>query len=370
MVKLHALALIPALVVAALWRPAPDADVLSLPRRLASQRTAAIAVAGVWLVVALLMNAARFPFSLTNGQLALGAIAVVATAAGAALAYFGPLRFYGLLVASFAAGMLLPVTIDVPDGLRAFVYLTRNLTGRNVQEGVEPFSTPISQLDAIVGTPVVLVFLLALAAAVLGIVRRDPLPVVWTVGMLSLGLMAYARPPNVHYFAPSFVLATFALLWLLQREPRAAMPLLAWPVVLYVMWPAWRDREAPAKEQERFAAVVAPAKRYVEARLKPGEVALVPSYWPFADARYFELVQIYVDHTPNYPYRYLPTTAAVRPFAQVRGLRPRYFIGPQAATPGHQDLQLGELGAYSISKAPGGDIVADIQSGPGVTGPW
>jgi hypothetical protein len=266
--------------------------------------------------------------------------------------------------------MLLPVTIDVPDGLRAFVYLTRNLTGKNVQEGVEPFSTPLSQLDAIVGTPVVIVLLVALVAAALGIVRRDPLPVVWTVGALSMGAMAYARPPNVHYFAPSFVLASFALLWLLRREPRVALPLLAWPVVLYVMWPGWHDREAPAAEQARFAALVEPAKRYVDAQLKPGEVALVPSYWPFADSRYFELVQIYVDHTPAYPYRFLPTTAAVRPYAKLRELRPRFFVGPQAAAPGIQQLRLGDLGVYTIQKAAGADLVGEITHGPGVTESW
>jgi dolichyl-phosphate-mannose-protein mannosyltransferase len=372
MVKLHAFALLPALAVAALWRPARDEHVLALPRRLAAWARTRLgtAVLLVWLGVALLMNAARFPFSLTNGQIALGLLLAAVAAGGLALARFGPLRFYGLLVSCFVAGMYLPVTIDVPDGLRAFVYLTRNLTGNNVQEGVEPFSTPLSQLHAIVGTPVVIVFLLALVAAALGIVRRDPLPVVWAVGALAMGATAYARPPNVHYFAPSFVLASFALLWLLQREPRVTLPLLAWPVVLYVMWPAWRDREAPAEEQARFAALVEPAKQYVDAQLKPGEIALVPSYWPFADSRYFELVQIYVDHTPPYPYRYLPTTAAVRPYAKLRELRPRFFIGPQAASPGVQQLQLGDLGVYTVQKAGGGDIVAEITNGPGVTESW
>jgi hypothetical protein len=372
MVKLHAFGLLPALVVAALWRPARDQDVVALPRRLAAWARTSLGVGSIggWVVVALLMNAARFPFSLTDGQIAFGVLVVSVAAGGIALACFGPLRLYGLLVASFAGGMLLPVTLDVPDGLRAFVYLTKNVSGQGVQSGVESFSTPVSQLSAIVGTPVVIVFLLALVAAALGIVRRDPPPVVWTVGALVMGAMAYARPPNVHYFAPSFVLASFALLWLLRREPRVALPLLAWPVVLYVMWPAWRDREAPAAEQARFAALVEPAKRYVDDQLRAGEIALVPSYWPFADSRFFELVQIYVDHTPRYPYRFLPTTAAARSYAKSNELRPTYFVGLQAMTPGPQQLQLGDLGVYTIRKAAGGDIVARIQRGPGVTEPW
>jgi hypothetical protein len=81
-------------------------------------------------------------------------------------------------------------------------------------------------------------------------------------------------------------------------------------------------------------------------------------------------VQIYVDHTPRYPYRYLPTTAAARPYAKLNELRPRYFVGLLAATPGPQQLQLGDLGVYTIRKAAGGDIVWHIQRGPGVTEPW
>ncbi len=374
MVKLHAFGLLPALALASLWRPAAEQDVAGLPRRAnawaRSHAALAAAACFVWLAAALSVNVAHLPFSLTAGQAELGVLLAGTLVVALGLTRLDVLRFYTALVACFAAGMLFPVTIDVPDGLRALVYLTKNLSGQGVQEGVKPFSTPFSDLQSIVGTQVMLVFFLALVAGFLGLARRNPLPVVWTVGALAMGVMAFARPPNVHYFAPAFVFASFSLLWMLRREPRTALPLLAWPVVLYLMWPAWRDREGPAAEQARFAGVVEPAKRYVDSRLQPGEIALVPSYWPFADSRYFELVQIYADHTPAYPYRYLPTTAGTRPFAQLRGLRPRFFIGPQAATGGLQRVQLGDLGVYSIRKAPGGDIVADIESGPGVTESW
>ena len=91
------------------------------------------------------------------------------------------------------------------------------------------------------------------------------------------------------------------------------------------VWPAWDNRLNSTAEQERFAATVASAKSYVDAQLAPNEVALVPSYWPFADSRYFELVQIYVAHSPEYPYRYLPATAAVRSYEQPRQMRPGPF---------------------------------------------
>jgi hypothetical protein len=161
-----------------------------------------------------------------------------------------------------------------------------------------------------------------------------------------------------------------ALLWLVQRSPRAHAPLLVWPVVLLLLWPAWDRREVPAREQAALAASVADAKRYIDANLRPGEVAVVPSYWPFEDSRYFELVEIYVEHTPNYPYESLPTTAAARPFMQLRGLRPRFYVGPQATnlTVGTR-AQLGELGEYTLVPTAVQGL-AEVVQGPGVTESW
>jgi hypothetical protein len=335
-------------------------------------------------VPTLFINVVRMPFDVTAGQVSaiVLILAAVASAFGVAelVRRWRPLRplgrvvnrFAALVVAGFAAGLLLPVAVSVPEGLRALVYLWRNLSGSGVQEGIEPFSTPLSSLDDLVGSKALIVFLVGLLAAVMGIVRRDTRPVIWMIAALSMGVMAYARPPNVHYFASSFVLAALAMLWLLQREPRARASLLVWPVVLWLAWPSWEERGAATAEQGRFAALVAPAKAHVEPQLNEGEIAFVPSYWPFADARYFELVEIYVEHTPPYPYRYLPTTAAARSFAATRGFRPRFFISPQAVgVTAPQRAVLGELGEFTIAPVPGsGGLVAAIQQGPGVTEPW
>lgn len=383
MVKLHALALLPALAVAALWRPPieeepPWTRALRFAR---ANRVGTAAAGAVWLALAVLLNWDRFPFTPTGSQLrvtiAVVGLVVVAVAAAEAAGRLGAprsvrrvgSRFHAMLVAALVAGLLVPVTLDVQDGTRALVYLVRNTSGQGVQEGIEPFSTPLSMLDEIVGVPVVVLFLVALAAGAAGVLRRAPVPVVWAVAALATGAFAYARPPNVHYFAPAFVFSAFALLWLLRRDSRARMPLLAWIVVLYVVWPAWENRLGPAVDQERLAAGVEPAKRYVEANLRPGEVALVPSYWPFADARYFELVEIYVDHSPVYPYRYLPTTSAVRSFARTRPVRPRFFVGRQASNLASATaFELGDLGRFMLVPREG--LVAEIVGGPGVTEPW
>lgn len=377
MMKLHALALLPALVLASFWRPASDADVRSLRRRarawIDAHRAVAAAFGGGWLLVAVLVNAGRLPFTPTDGELLVlvvgAAVLAAAFAVGRLVPRLGVLT--GALVGGFAAGALVPVTISIPEGLAALARISLNISGQGVQEGVDPFSTPLRDLYSVVGGRVVLLFVVAAGAGVLGLVRRDPRPVVWATGALGMGAMAFARPPNVHYFAPSFVLAGLALLWVVQRTPRTRTPLLLWPVVLYLVLPGWDARNAPAAEQRQFAELVAPAKAYVEGQLRPGEIALVPSYWPFADARYFELVQIYVEHSPNYPYRFLPTTAAVRPFARIRNLRPRYFVGPQAVGLSvGQRVELGELGVFTIVPSEGPELVAEIVQGPGVTEAW
>ena len=371
MVKLHALALLPALVVAALWRPADARDVPDRLRRWLRHRRALVAsIAGAWLCVALLLNVARLPWDVSRVQLGVLAALVAVVTVVLAVAKVLHRPFYSLLVVALTAGLLLPVTLDVPDGLRALHYIVRAISGQGVQEGVDSFATPLSSLDSIVGRRALLVFLLAAAAGVLGIVRRDPRPVVWTVGALSMGAMAFARPPNVHYFAPTFVLAVLALFWLLQRTPRSRASIFVWPLVLFLLWPAWQDRDVPALEQERLAASSQEAKRYIDANLRPGEVALVPSYSPFEDSRYFELVEIYVEHTPDYPYRSLPTTAAVRPFAEARRLRPRFYFGPEATNlSGRTRVPLGELGTYTLVPTPVQGL-AEIVQGPGVSEVW
>ena len=385
MVKLHAFALLVPLVVAALWRPPPEREVPDeLARARAFLRTrwkAVAAVAAPWVALVVLLNWDRFPFVPTSPELsvALGValVAVGAVAEAEAAARLGAprwlrrvaSRFHALLVVSFVAGLAVPVALDVEDGVRALHYIVRNMSGEGVQEGVEPFSTPLSAVDDIVGTSAILVFLVGLAAGVVGAVRRKPVPVVWAVAALATGGFAYARPPNVHYFAPAFVFAALAMLWLFQREPRARMPLLAWAVVLYAFLPAWDGRSGVAQEQERFAELVAPAKGYVEPRLGAGEVAIVPSNWPFADSRYFELVDIYVQHTPAYPYRYLPATATGRAEAVQRALRPRFYVGPLAQNLTEPtEVDLGELGRFTIAPAEG--LVAEIVAGPGVDRGW
>jgi hypothetical protein len=311
-----------------------------------------------------LLNWEQIPFSPTRAQLsALGGLLLV-VAALAVLARLVPRvlsPLHALVAGGFAAGLLLPVTLDLPAGLQALVNIAKSGTGSGVQEEVDSFATPFTKIVDLLPGATLLVLALAAAAGVVGLLRRDPRPVVWAVGALTLGVLAFARPPAVHYFAPAFALSIPAALWLLQRERGAAASVLVWPIVLLVAWPAFRDRDAPATETRRFAALVEPARKVVEARLQPGEVALVPQYWPFPDSRWFELVRSYVDYAPERRFRYLPATAPAAAYAAEHGLRPRYYVGPEASgVDGEGRVRVGELGEYRVRRVPEAGLLLEL----------
>jgi len=349
MVKLHAVGLILPLGLALAWRRPLD--------HWRPNRRAVLAVALTIAVPAELLNWARGPFDLTERQWQ----ALAALVAGGVIALaLARVSAVGVVAAALVAGVGVPIALDVPDGLQALVNAAASATGTGVQEGIEPFSTSFLRIDDIVGPRVAAFFLLAAVGCVVGLIRREPQPVVWASGALALGVLAFARPPNVHYFAPAFVLSTLCVFWLFRRGGRAAL-LLVWPVVLLLAWPAYRDREAAAAEAKRFAGVVAASKAVVDTRLQPGEFAYVPSYWPFPDARYYELVQLYVSHVPPYTYRYLPATARAREFARTRSLRPRYYVGPQALdVSGDASVALGDAGTYTVRRLSDADLALEI----------
>ena len=349
MVKVHAVGLLPPLALALAWRRPLDA--WRPTDRLVLVVVAALAIP------ALLLNWGRGPVDLTAAQWQILAAFAAAWALALALAR---VTAVGVVAVALLAGIALPVALDVPDGLQALVRATEPLRGVGVQEGIEPFSTQFTRIDDLVGDRVVAFFVLAAVAGVVGLATRQPHPVVWATGALAMGVLAFSRPPNVHYFAPAFVLSTLSVLWLFRRAGTSG-GFLVLPLVALLAWPAYANRDAPAAEARRFAGVVAASQAFVDGRLRPAEFAYVPSYWPFADSRHFELVHLYVSHVPAYTYRYLPATARAREFAEASGLRPRYYVGPQAADiDGTARVTLDQAGTFTVRRLPGADLVLEI----------
>ena len=311
MLKLHAIGLLVPLIVAVLWRP-PSVSWRPQWRRLGW-------VTGVLVVFSLLVNWDRLPYTPTSAQL----VALIAALAVALVAALAASRKRATAVPlAYAAGVLVPVLLDPEDGLQALVVLAKSAAGRGVSD-VPSFQTPLAALNDFAGFGGAMLLAVAAISIVYGLRSGDARPVIWTIGALTLGVLAWSRPVAVHYLAPSFVLAVPAALWLFQRTRGARASLLVWPLVLLISWPAFEDRDAPAAQAAKLEQAGKTTRARLTAGLGPKDIRFVPSYAPDPDVRYFELVQIYVRHSPSYPYRLLPMTEAAVRYARAHNLEPK-----------------------------------------------
>ena len=383
MTKMHAAGALPALLIAVVWRPPGDGWERGVRERIRAHRTAFGVAVAVWAALAVLMNVVRGMSPPTGEQLFWLLVPPLVLAAYVALAIAARRTrrnsfaarvldpFYGVVLLAVVAGLWIPVTLSIPDGQQALVNIAHGLTGGGINSGIPLFQASLGQLKQDPLRQATFVFILALIGLVVGIARRDPKPVAWAVAATVLAVMAEARLAAVHYFAPAYVLSVFAALWLVKTRSPGAASLLVWPLVLYVALPAWNDRHGPAAEANAFAGAVVPAKVELARRLQPGEVALVPSYWPFADARYFELVQQYVTYTPPYAYRTLPAIVPAAELAANSGLRLRYYVGPGLPqTDADAAAFVGQLDVYTVRRVPGSALVYQLIHGPGADALW
>jgi len=239
--------------------------------------------------------------------------------------------------------------------MQALVAVGNGLAGRGISSDVEPFSAPLTLPER----PLFL-FVIAGVAAAVGLVKRDPRPVIWFVGALVLGVMGQARLAAIHYFAPAFILSVPAAFWLLRRGPLTVSTLATAVLVVYLVVPPLQERHRPEAEAESFAASVASGVTAIEQRLGAGEIGLVPSGWPTADSRFFQYVQRPNSYAPEYPFRLLPATTAAAGLAAERGLRLRYYTEPGAGSRGATELGIGELGTFTVRPVPNAPDVVEL----------
>jgi hypothetical protein len=297
----------------------------------------------------------------------LGVVVVALAAAGLAVAVVVPrLAGLGLAVLGFQLGLAIPISLNIPDGLQSLVQIRTGLAGGGVNSSIPRFSMPLHRLVESPLKEAFVVFIIAGVAALVGIVRRDPKPTVWFVGATGLGVMAAARLGALHYFAPAYILAVPGALWLF-RGRRALGVLAACVLVWYAAWPAWQRREDPARDAARFAALVAPGQAWLDAHLRPKEIALVPESWPLADVLYFGLVQGWVAYTPPYPYHELEATRFGNHYAASHGYLPRYYLGP--AADGLRGTRM-TIDAGTFAVRPVAPLTVELLRGPGVDRPW
>lgn len=325
--KLSAAPLLVGLAVAAVWRPPSDGIRWGPAGAWLARRRAAAAVAALaWVAAAVVVNRLRFPFTPTASQL--GALAGLA--GGAAVCVAVARGFYGWLVAAVVAGILLPVSIDLADGLRMLPWIVRGFTGSGVNDGVTPFAdTHLGILRHFPLLEAVPLMLLSLGALAAGIRRRDPVLGPLAAAAVAGVLMASARIVGRDwYFVPGYLLAIPAVLLWLRGSARTGAVAAAALVALAVVPQALhaRDPAHAAAAEERTARAAA------SLRLAPGEVGLTPAEYPTPDTRFFELVQEYDLHVPVRRYRFLPATEPAAALAAARGLRPALALDERGAT--------------------------------------
>jgi hypothetical protein len=185
---------------------------------------------------------------------------------------------------------------------------------------------------------------------VIGLVRRRYWPFLLALGSLVLATMAAARYSYDYYYAPAFAVAIPGALWIFRRSGRAAVPFYVWVPVVGLL--AWTVTNVQTWEQRQEREIDAAAQELATELLQPGEVILVPHYYfPVEDVRFDSLVDGFVDHVPEYPYRFIsrPKTAAER------SLVPRYLVAGATELPAPGEtasLDIGGVGPFVVEGLP------------------
>lgn len=288
----------------------------------------------VWLFLCWLFNRERLPIVQTDDQRMILVTGATFLATYIAFAYATE-RFripwadrifrlsYAWIMLALVAGLALPATLVLDDGVQMLVAIRESLRGQRVNEGIEPFENvnvstfrtwPLNLMVAIVA--------LGLASGVVGLVRRRYWPPILALGTAVLALMAAARYSYDYYYAPAFAVAIPGALWLVRRRDRAAAPVLVLAVVAAVY--VFALTKVQTWQPPREAEINASAQKLADELLEPGDVIVVSNYYlPIEDVRFGSLVDGFVDHVPEYPYRFVTQLR----IASERGLTPAYVIG-------------------------------------------
>ena len=328
-VKLHAVGLLVPLALAVAVRP----PVPSWPRRfaagardwLSAHRRPAGVVACVWLVLVVAVNLTAAP---PEGKPLLELLAgLVATAVAAALAWLllrrTPLASrltIGLgIVAAGLAGLIVPNLLyaSFPAPMARWIAITA--TGGGVNAGAGPELSPVDVLE-----PWTLLVVVAAIGAAAAVRDGDRENLLWAAGALAMGLLAYLRYGDLHYYAPAIaLLVPLALRAFAAITPRPG--LLAAALTAALLFTPYRVGIDTARDRGTIADRTERVNRWVEPRIEPGEVALTDL--ESSDGRYFYLVRIYApDASPEPEYRFLPVSHEAADYVRDRGLRVGWLV--------------------------------------------
>lgn len=380
MTKLHAIGIVPMLLLATViaypgagWRQGLRAETRAFVSR---HRLGVSLAAGAWLVSFVLLN--RHRFTVTTAGIDAGLLGLIAFGVfdywlatvivwklvrnRVARRIFDP--FYLMLAGAFALGIAIPLALVLKYSPWILSLTFQTVVGRNVNSNIKPFTLSASQFASFPLLEAMVVLALAACGALLGLVRRNAFPILWFVGAGTTTVMAMARSGELRYYAPGYVLAIPAALWLLRQWRTRPAPLLTAALVAGVLVPTFMhardaDHQAVAVEQQSRAAGALASRL-----LGPGEVALVPNYYfGDPDTRWWGLVHQYVYSPPAYPYRFAADDPLAIRTVTSQGDHVRYFIGSAALGITKREPLTLASGTYEAEPVPGGDAYSSIGIG-------
>jgi hypothetical protein len=220
------------------------------------------------------------------------------------------------------------------------------LTGGGANVGAHPAANPWDVLR-----PWQWLLLVALIGLVRGLLDGDRTTLLWASGAVAMGSLAYLRYGEVHYYAPAVALAVPLVLTGVAGVARrpGVLAVLVVAAVLYSPYTAEIDK---ARGRGRVAANTERVNRWVEPRLRPGEVAL--TQLESSHGRYFHLVHFYAPQGPELTYRFLPPDDQGAEWVREHGARVRYVVTGSEA---NVDELLSSLGLFGqvrrVTSAPG-----------------
>ena len=335
-VKVHAAALALPFVVALVWRPPPagwwTAFRRDARRWLSQHRRLVLAVGCVWLALVLLLGVLGAPPQAKPLLEAVVGTAVLVALGAGAWRLARQTRFAGLAAAAIGsvfaclAGLVVPNLLFWSFPAPMLRQMAITLTGGGVNTGAHPELNPWNVLES--WRPFLLV---AAVGVVLAVRRREWEMLLWGVAAFGLGLLAFLRYGEFHYYAAAIGVAAPLVVYALRAIP-VARPALALALAGLILFQPYRDEIDRAQARGEVAERTQRVNEWVEPRLRPGEAAL--TYLESDDSRHLYIVDFYSPWNTERDYQFVPPGPEGEKYVRERGLRIAYVIagGPTDAT--------------------------------------
>jgi len=355
-VKVQAVGLALPFVLALALRPPAAGWWRAFPRDvrnwLAAHRRPVFATVAACAAVVVLLNAFAAAPEAKPLLEAVVATAVLATAAALAWRALRHTRLAGAAAAAIGsvfacmAGLVVPNLLfwSFPPPMLREIAIT--LTGGGVNTGAHPELNPWVVLQS--WRPFLVVAALGMFLALR---NREWDALLWAAAAFGLGLLAYLRYGEFHYYAAAIAVAAPLVVRALQAS-RIARPVAALLVVAAILYQPYRHEVDRARSRGEVAERTERVNEWVEPRLGGDEVAL--TYLESDDSRHLYIVDFYSPWNHDRDYRFVPPGPVGEDYVRKSGKRIGYVItGAETDATALLEPFDADARATRVSEAPG-----------------